>query len=159
MSDLLLIKLEIRKPLDRNSWIRELELVSVIYTISYSLYELASNQIREFLSIGKIYCWSIQMLVSFKITKIRMEFLIVKSLNILVEKTFFLGSVKNLVFRDLYLWSREEFWTLVALTDHNLFERFLIQWKYDIEFDNHFSISSIYRTYSRCNSRKSIIET
>ena len=79
------------------------------------------------------------MPVSFRITEIRMEFLIVKSLNILVEKTFFLGSVKNLVFRDLYLWSREEFWTLVALTDHNLFERFLIQWKYDIEFDNHLS--------------------
>ena len=93
--------------------------MSVIYTISYSLYELASNQIREFLSIGKIYCLSFQMLVSFRITKIRMEFLIVKSLNILVEKTFFLGSVKNLVFRDLYLLSREEFWTLVAQIVHN----------------------------------------
>ena len=66
------------------------------------------------------------MLVSFRISKIRMEFLIVKSLNILVEKTFFLGSVKNLVFRDLYLLSREEFWTLVAQTVHSLFERFLI---------------------------------
>ena len=50
---------------------------------------------------------------------IRIEFLIVKSLNILIEKIFFLGSVKNLVFRDLYLLSREEFWTLVAQTVHN----------------------------------------
>ena len=50
---------------------------------------------------------------------IRIEFLIVKSLNILIEKIFFLGSVKNLVFRDLYLLSREEFWTLVVQTVHN----------------------------------------
>ena len=54
------------------------------------------------------------------------EFLIVKSLNILVEMIFFLGSVKNLVFRNLYLLSREEFLTLVAQTVRNLFERFVI---------------------------------
>ena len=33
----------------------------------------------------------------------RIGFLIVKSLNILDEMIFFLGSVKNLVFRDEYL--------------------------------------------------------
>ena len=55
-----------------------------------------------------------------------MNFLIVKSLNILDEKIFFLGSVKNLVFRDEYLLSREEFLTLVAQTVHNLFERFSV---------------------------------
>ena len=50
---------------------------------------------------------------------IRIEFLIVKSLNILIEKIFVLGSVKNLVFRDWYLLFREEFWTLVVQTVHN----------------------------------------
>ena len=57
-----------------------------------------------------------------------MNFLIVKSLNILDEMIFFLGSVKNLVFRDLYLLSREEFWTLVVQTVHNWSERFSIHW-------------------------------